>query len=167
MSQIEVATAAYRVFVSEFQSLMLGTVSKNGIPNVSYTPFVIDESKNIYIYVSGLSTHTQNLYTAPLASVMFIEDELQSQQIFARRRLTYDCSAALVERDTELWNEVLQRYEERFGEIIKTFRDLPDFRIFQLKPNKGKFVIGFGAAYNVSASDLDVLTQVTDEEEID
>ena len=163
MSQIEAANSAYQTFTNECQSLMLGTVSVDGTPNVSYAPFVMDESKNIYVYVSGLSVHTKNLYAVPKASVMFIEDESKSQQIFARRRLTFECSATFVERETELWNQVIERYEERFGGIIKVFRDLPDFRIFKLQPHQGRFVIGFGAAYNIQPNDLNTLTHIRGE----
>ncbi|MBD2775230.1 HugZ family protein [Iningainema tapete] len=161
MSQFENALAAYQGFTDQFQSVMLSTVSADGLPNASYAPFVIDESKNIYIYVSGLSPHTQNLYAVPRVSVLFIDDESQTKQIFARRRLTFDCSASLVERDTELWNQIVDNFEARFGELIQMFRSLPDFRIFKLTPNNGRFVIGFGAAYEVDPNNFDTLIQIT------
>lgn len=163
MSQFETALAAYQSFTDLFQSVVISTVSADNIPNASYAPFVIDESKNIYIYVSGLSTHTQNLYAVPKASVLFIEEESQTKQIFARRRLTFDCTATLVEHDTELCNQIVDSFEARFGEIIQLLRDLPDFRIFKLTPSKGRFVIGFGAAYQVDPNDLNTLTHVTSE----
>ncbi|MBW4628091.1 MAG: pyridoxamine 5'-phosphate oxidase family protein [Brasilonema octagenarum HA4186-MV1] len=163
MSQFETALAAYQSFTDSFQSLMISTVSTDNTPNASYAPFVIDKSKNIYIYVSGLSTHTQNLHAVPKASVLFIDDESQTKQIFARRRLTFDCTATLVERETELWKQIVDSFEARFGEMIQILRDLPDFRIFQLTPSKGRFVIGFGAAYEVDPNDLSTLTHVTGE----
>jgi putative heme iron utilization protein len=161
MSQFKTALTAYQGFTDLFQSVILSTVSEDRIPNASYAPFVMDESNNIYIYVSGLSTHTQNLYSFPKVSVLFIEDESQAQQIFARRRLTFDCEAKLVEQDTNLWNQIFNRFETRFGEIIRLFRDLPDFRIFQLTPHKGRFIMGFGAAYEVDPSDLTTLVDFT------
>ncbi|NMF66547.1 HugZ family protein [Brasilonema octagenarum UFV-E1] len=163
MSQFETALAAYQSFTDSFQSLMISTVSTDNTPNASYAPFVIDKSKNIYIYVSGLSTHTQNLHAVPKASVLFIDDESQTKQIFARRRLTFDCTATLVERETELWKQIVDSFEARFGEMIQILRDLSDFRIFQLTPSKGRFVIGFGAAYEVDPNDLSTLTHVTGE----
>lgn len=157
------ALAAYQGFTDLFKSVILSTVGEDGQPNASYAPFVMDESKNIYIYVSGLSTHTQNLSTVSKASVLFIEDESQTQQIFARRRLTFECEAHLIERDTDLWNQIFARFEARFGEIIQLFRDLPDFRIFQLTPSQGRFVIGFGSAYEVDPNDLSSLVNLGDE----
>ncbi|MBW4508752.1 MAG: pyridoxamine 5'-phosphate oxidase family protein [Scytonematopsis contorta HA4267-MV1] len=161
MSQLENAQVAYQGFTEQFQSAIISTVSQEGVPNASYAPFVMDENKNIYIYVSGLSTHTQNLHAVPKVSVLFIEEESQTKQIFARRRLNFDCSATLVERETELWNLIVDNFESRFGEIIPVLRDLPDFRIFQLKPSQGRFVIGFGAAYEVDPSDFSRLIHIT------
>ncbi|MEC4816052.1 MAG: pyridoxamine 5'-phosphate oxidase family protein [Scytonema sp. PMC 1069.18] len=161
MSQFDTALAAYQDFTDLFLSVILATVSTDGIPNASYAPFVMDENKNIYIYVSGLSTHTQNLYAVPRVSVLFIEDESQTEQVFARRRLIFDCTATLVERDTEVWKQIVDRFQVRFGEMIQILRDLPDFRIFKLAPTTGRFIIGFGAAYEVDPSNPSTLKHIT------
>lgn len=160
MNKLEKVTAEYQNFIQEFQSIIISTVNEEGMPNGSYTPFIIDESKNIYIYVSGLSTHTQNLNVNPRASVMLIEDEAQTPQIFARRRLNYDCTAALIERETDEWKSIVDKFEVRFGEIIEMLRGLADFRIFKLTPHSGRFVIGFGQAYHISGDNLDKLVQI-------
>lgn len=160
MNQLEKVTAEYQKFTQEFQSIIISTVNEEGMPNGSYTPFIMDESKNIYIYVSGLSTHTQNLNVNPRASVLLIEDEAQTPQIFARRRLNYDCTATLIERETDEWKSIVDKFEVRFGEIIEMLRGLADFRIFKLTPHSGRFVIGFGQAYHISGDNLDKLVQI-------
>lgn len=163
MSKFEQAQAAYATFLDDISSLMLATCDRDGQPNASYAPFVTDDDRNFYIYISGLSAHTQNLTETGKASIMAIEDEATTQQIFARGRLTFECSAAEVERETPAWNAIADRFEERFGKIIEVFRPLADFRIIQLVPSSGRFVIGFGAAYDVSGDNLDRLVQVTGE----
>jgi putative heme iron utilization protein len=161
MSQLENVQAEYEKFTDEFSSIIISTVNEQGIPNASYTPFVIDELKNIYIYVSGLAIHTQNIYANPRVSVLFIDDESKTKQIFARRRLTFDCTATLLERDSDKWNKVVDQFQARFGEIIEMLRSLPDFRIFQLIPSEGRFVIGFGGIYRISGDNLDQFTPIT------
>ncbi|BAY89308.1 pyridoxamine 5'-phosphate oxidase family protein [Tolypothrix sp. PCC 7601] len=161
MSQLEQVQAEYEKFTEQFQSLIISTVNAEGMPNASYAPFVMDDSYNIYIYVSGLVAHTKNILVNPHVSVLFIEDENQANQIFARRRLTFDCTATLIERDTEQWQKIVERFQNRFGEIIEVFLGLADFRIFQLTPNQGRFVVGFGSAYNISGDNLRQLIQVT------
>ncbi|BAY10340.1 HugZ family pyridoxamine 5'-phosphate oxidase [Calothrix sp. NIES-2098] len=161
MSQLEKVQADYEKFTEQFQSVIISTVNAQGIPNASYAPFVMDNAQNIYIYVSGLSTHTKNIYDNPHVCVLFIEDEAQTNQIFARRRLSFDCTATLIERETDQWNKIVEQFQERFGEIIEVLRGLSDFRIFQLIPNEGRFVVGFGAAYHISGDNLKQLVQIT------
>ncbi|MBD2439509.1 HugZ family protein [Nostoc sp. FACHB-110] len=161
MSQLEKAQAEYEGFPQEFQSVIISTISQAGIPNSSYAPFVIDEAKNIYIYISDLATHTQNLYANPRVSVLFIDDEAKSNNIFARRRLSFDCTATLIERDTDTWLKIVDQFQDRFGEMIEIFKSLGDFRIFQLTPSAGRFVIGFGTAYKIAGDNLNQLIHIT------
>jgi heme iron utilization protein len=44
---------------------------------------------------------------------------------------------------------------------VEMFRELDDFRIIQLQPVAGRFVMGFGAAYRVDPQDLTMLVQIT------
>ncbi|MBC1240147.1 HugZ family protein [Nostoc sp. 2RC] len=161
MSQVENIQAEYEKFPEQFESIIISTISAEGIPNASYAPFVMDDAKNIYIYVSGLTTHTKNLHANPLISVLFIEDEAKSNQIFARTRLSFDCTAILIERETDKWNQIVDQFEKRFGQIIEILRGLSDFRIFQLTPREGRFVVGFGAAYRISGDNLHQLVHIT------
>ncbi|NJR69302.1 MAG: HugZ family protein [Synechococcales cyanobacterium CRU_2_2] len=163
MSKFEAAIAAYQTFTDAFQSIILSTVSLEGHPDASYAPFVMDGDRNIYIYVSGLSNHTQNLQAVPQASILFIADEQDTPQIFARKRLSYTCTAHLIEAETEQWLRIVDQFEDRFGNMIQLLRTLPDFRIFQLQPTSGRFVIGFGAAYAVDSNDLNQLIHLQGE----
>jgi len=147
----------YQAFPRQFGSVILGTASAEGIPQASYAPCIVDGDRNIYIFVSGLSAHTQNLSSTNRASVLFIEDEAKTTQLFARKRLSYDCSGTLLARGSEQWDAIAQQFAERFGKIVDVMIGLPDFRIFQLKPSSGRFVMGFGAAYDVDPNDLDKL----------
>jgi heme iron utilization protein len=161
MSQLENIQAEYEKFPEVFESVIISTVSAQAIPNASYAPFVMDDSKNIYIYVSGLSTHTKNIDVNPHVSVLFIEDEAKSNLIFARRRLSFDCTATLIERETDKWNQIVEQFQGRFGQIIEVLRGLSDFRIFRLTPSEGRFVVGFGGAYHISGDNLHQLVQIT------
>lgn len=126
----------YRTFTEPFGSVILGTANDSGQPQASYAPCVIDEARNIYVFVSGLSAHTQNLTATGKASALFIEDEAKTQQMFARKRLSYDCSAALLARDSDHWQAIAQKFSAQFGKIVEVMIELPDFRIFQLTPHQ-------------------------------
>lgn len=163
--KLAVAIATYQAFLDPqqtgLQSLMLATVGTDGRPNASYAPFIRDEAYRFYIYVSGLSTHTQNLHANPQTSILLMEDEAQARQIFARTRLSYDCTAQLIDREEPSWAGLVDGFAARFGPVVEMLRELPDFRIFQLTPVSGRFVMGFGAAYEVDVSDPSRLIHVT------
>lgn len=162
--KMERAKAAYTFLINSVRTVVLGTVSAEGIPNVNYAPFVIDEAKNIYIFVSKLSVHTSNLQANNRASVMLIEDENKTKQIFARRRLTYSCSASYVEKNSKEWENIANRFDQKFGNIIYIFRNLPSFNIIKFTPYEGLFVMDFGAAYQIYDRDLNHLISITEDE---
>ncbi|MEM6837224.1 MAG: pyridoxamine 5'-phosphate oxidase family protein [Cyanobacteria bacterium P01_C01_bin.120] len=146
--------SVYVNFPEQVQSLMLSTLTPEGQPQASYTPFVCDRDRAFYILVSGLASHTQNLQSAAKAGILLIEDEAQAQQIFARRRLMYDCTVEQIDRHDPTWAGLADKFKQRFGSLIDMLRQLPDFQIFRLMPQQGRFVIGFGAAYEVDPTDL-------------
>jgi hypothetical protein len=153
VSFTEVQTA-YENFPERVQSLLLSTVNAAGQPQASYAPFVMSSDRAFHIFVSGLSSHTQNLQANPQAGILLIEDEAQANQIFARQRLMYDCSVTLIDRQNPEWTIWADQFKARFGTLIDMLRQLPDFQIFRLTPQTGRFVLGFGAAYEVDPDDI-------------
>ncbi|NIY82959.1 heme utilization protein HutZ [Vibrio hepatarius] len=140
-------------FRQERRTLQLATVDEDGRPNVSYAPFVQNQD-GYFVLISEIARHARNLQVNPSVSIMMIEDEGSSKQLFARKRLTFDAVAKVVERDSEQWNQVIAQLKERFGEIIDGLSQLQDFVLFNFKPEHGLFVKGFGQAYQVSGDDL-------------
>lgn len=159
VSPMQEALAAYEAFPEKFQSVILATVSDQGIPHSSYAPFVMDDKKNMYILASTLAIHTQDLRTTGKASALFIEDERNSPKIFARTRLTFDCTVTDIERDTPEWTAKVNQLQDRQGEIVGMIRQLLDFHLLQLTPIGGRFVSSFGKIFDV-ADDLKTLKPV-------
>ncbi|EJU9868001.1 heme utilization protein HutZ [Vibrio vulnificus] len=140
-------------FRQERQTLQLATVDADGRPNVSYAPFVQNQ-EGYFVLISKIARHARNLLENPQVSLMMIEDEEGAKQLFARKRLTFDAVASVIERDTQLWHQVITQMEERFGEIVSGLSQLEDFVLFNLQAERGLFVKGFGQAYQVSGDDL-------------
>ncbi|KAB0465594.1 MAG: heme utilization protein HutZ [Vibrio toranzoniae] len=140
-------------FRQERRTLQLATVDEEGRPNVSYAPFVQNQ-EGYFVLISDIARHARNLKANPQVSLMMIEDEESSKQLYARKRLTFDAQASVVARETELWTQVIGQMQERFGEIIDGLSQLQDFSLFNLKAENGLFVKGFGQAYQVSGDDL-------------
>lgn len=131
------------------QSLLLSTMNSEGFPEISYAPYFSDQPGVFYIFISELARHTKNLSTSPRASVMFIADEGDSQNLFARERLTYRCSAEEVEPQKDEYKQVLNGMEDQFGNIMAMLKTLPDFHLFRLEAFEGSYVVGFGKAYEI------------------
>lgn len=149
-------------FLGGVKTLQMATVSVSGEPEASYAPFVRTGDNAFYICVSDLSRHTGHLAATCRASILLIEDESASSQLFARRRLVFECGAELVERDATRWGMVMDLFERKFGEVTGLIRPLADFRLFALAPRRGTFVKGFGQAFRIAGPALDALRQVND-----
>ncbi len=135
------------------QTLQLATITKDGLPHVSYTPFAFDKA-GYYILVSDLAAHGQNLKTTKNVSIMMVEDESQAKSVHARKRLTFDTTAQHIDKETEEGKAGVAALVERFGEMAQNLANLGDFNLYKLTPSSGRYVKGFGQAFNVSGNDL-------------
>lgn len=147
--ELNAYSAACRALQDGKQSVLLSTSNPERNPEISYAPAVRDKVGNFYIFVSELAAHTANLISHPICSVLFIQDEQESRNIFARERLTYQCDVERVERDSAEGVQILEMMERELGQTVKLLRGLPDFHLFRLKPTCGSYVVGFGKAFEV------------------
>ena len=154
------ARAGYETLLNGFQSIQLGTANQAGVPEASYSPSVADEEGNFYVHVSELASHTSNLRDCARASVLIIEDESTAENLFARKRVAYQCSALLIERHSNEWESIVDKFEEKFGKIIGFLKTMEDFHLFKLTPKSGRLVLGFGQAYDVCGSGMKNLSHV-------
>ncbi|GAK87641.1 pyridoxamine 5'-phosphate oxidase-related putative heme iron utilization protein [Vibrio ponticus] len=135
------------------QTLQLATISEEGIPNATYAPFAFDK-QGYYILVSDIAAHGKNLKTNRNVSILMIEDEGESKQIYARKRLTFDTKAQLISKQSDDWIKGVAALRHRFGDIIDNLSQLGDFNLYRLVPEPGRYVKGFGQAFEVSGNDL-------------
>lgn len=135
------------------KTLQLATISPEGIPNATYAPFAFD-NKAYYILVSDIAAHGRNLKLNKQVSILMVEDESDTKQMYARKRLTFDTHAQLIEKHTDAWQRGVSALESRFGEIVENLSQLGDFNLYQLIPDTGRYVKGFGQAFEISGDDL-------------
>ncbi len=144
-----------RRLLNGFKTLLMSTVSAEGVPDASYSPFVRMEDDYFYVYVSGLSRHTSNLEVTGLVSLLFVEDERDAKQLFARRRLSFDCRVKLIPRDSAKWKDVMENFSRKFRDVIDVIQPLGDFKLFCIVPKSGVYVRGFGQAYRFTGATLE------------
>lgn len=135
------------------QTLLFATATRNGLPELSVAPFVRDQNNCFYIYVSDLAGHTANLRANPLASVLFIRPEAESPNLFARERAIFSCEVREVTQQEQHYAVRLEALTVKFGETVKLLSTLPDFHLFAITPQSGRYIQGFGQAYQINLKD--------------
>jgi len=134
-------------FRDQHRTVLIASTAPDGTPDASYAPFVSDHQHDIYVFVSRLAAHTNNLLISGQASLMYIANESQSPNLFARQRLVYQCSVEEIQATSEQYPALLAQMTDSFGAILKTLRQLPDFHLLRLTPHSGRYIEGFGRAY--------------------
>ncbi|EJJ25997.1 putative heme iron utilization protein [Rhizobium sp. CF142] len=112
------------------------------------------------ILVSALSTHTKALAADARASLLTGEPGKGDPLAYAR--LTTQCRAEQVERDTPLHARIRTRFLNRHAKA-KLYIDFPDFRFFRLIPQSASLNGGFGRAYILDGSDLVIHSRANDD----
>lgn len=143
----DVVSEQYQALLEKTQSLQLSSL-KGDQPEASYAPF-IRQGRALYIFVSELACHTSNLLSHAKAGVMLIEDEGQAKNLFARKRITFNCRVEQVATDSAEYPLLLDQMELRLGNTMSLLRSLSDFRLLRLVPVEGRFITGFGKAYEI------------------
>ena len=148
------AREAKNKLFADMQTITLSTLSKSNEPNSSYAPSFVDNDGNFFIYISSLSKHTLNLIDNPKLSAMIIEDESKAENIFARKRFTISAEASIIDRDSDIWINIMAKMESKFGETITFLKDMTDFHLFKIVPNEGLLVHGFARAFKFNGEKL-------------
>ncbi len=145
---------------AHLSTVVLGTASADGEPDSSVAAALLDRDGAFVIYISGLAAHTRNLRANPRASVLLAESESAATPPLARRRLTFSCTASPVARETPDHAALVTAFRAKFGSVIDVVAGLPDFQLVRLLPQRGRVVVGFGAAFEVDPHDWSKLTPV-------
>lgn len=146
-------------FLETFQTLVMASITPEGGPHASTAPYVRMES-DFYILISTVAQHGRNLLVNPNVSLLFVEDESQCIQPFARKRVTIEASATEIMREDDFFERVIDLLKDRFdSELITSLSQMGDFHLFKLSPKSGSVVMGFGKAYRLD-SNLEVMTQI-------
>lgn len=135
------------------KTLMMATQTEDAAPHISYSPYALIEGK-YYVFLSALAEHTRHLTERPQASVMLIEDEQDTRNLYARTRLSWVAQARVIARQTPLFDAAIGQLKTRTGQTIDLLVSLNDFDLFELAPVHGRLVLGFGQAYQIKPEDL-------------
>jgi putative heme iron utilization protein len=141
--------------LSEMSSVILATCYDDGTPLASYTPYFFDQERSgLWILVSELAGHAKNLRQSAKCSALVLRDEKESQQIYLRERCQYEMHVRGCDRSEPDWRRGCDGLIERHGHLIDTLEGLADFQLFFLAPVSGRYIVGFGRAFELKPGSL-------------
>ena len=127
-------------------TVILSTINKDGRVETSYSPYFFD-GNDYYVLISDLAPHSQNMKTNPDISFIIIDDESKTKNIYARRRLTSQALAEIVDKKSPLFAEIIDQLAKRVSKMVYMLCEMNDFNLFKITPTSGRIVIGFGKTY--------------------
>ncbi|MET4559130.1 putative heme iron utilization protein [Lysinibacillus parviboronicapiens] len=143
---IEKIKQDYEVFIQGKKSCVLSLINAEGKPFSSTTPFV-RVNRKFYIYISRIAEHFQLLEQAQFVDVLCVADEAITSNSFAAERARWQCTPKHLGSDGH--EEVFAIFDKvHSAPMMKLLRTL-DFSLFELTPIEGRYVIGFGKAFDI------------------
>jgi len=152
--QLEEINSQLNYLLQNQKSLYIASLDSNGIPHCSTTPFLIQNQK-IYILLSELSLHCQNILAQSELSILIAEDEGATEEIFARTRVNWTVQQTEILRETQTFDEILELMKNHLSPVVKMLKSLKDFHLFELEPKAGRLILGFGKAFNLEGFNID------------
>ncbi len=135
----------YLQFVESRNTLVLSMFDADGSPFSSCAPFVKKDGK-FYIYISEVAEHFHLLEKSECVDVLLIADESETKNAFATERARWKCIPRNIGNDGH--DSIFALFNETHGKaMIDMLRGL-DFSLFELTPHQGRYVIGFGLAFD-------------------
>lgn len=136
----------YKLFLSKKNTAVISMKDDKGEPFSSCAPFILKDN-NLYIYISEVASHHKYLVNNAQVDVMLTADQADSNNPFATERARFSCHPETIEDDDAVFDEFTNRFNPS---LINMLRKLGDFTLFRLTPISGRYVVGFGLAFDTT-----------------
>jgi putative heme iron utilization protein len=136
----------------------LGTIH-NGEPNLAMMAVAVENDFSaFYIHVSKLGKHTGDMEKDPRVSLLLTEADDGRADPQTLARVSINGTVEMLLLTDSHYAQIKQAYLARFPEAEQLF-SLGDFNLWKISPKGGRFVAGFGKAFNLVP---EVLKKVSD-----
>ena len=126
----------------------LGTIHE-GEPNQAMVAIALESDFSaFYIHVSRLGKHTTDMEQNPHVSLLIMEADDRRPDPQTLARVSIQGTAEILPRNSSDYMQVKELYISRFPEAEQLF-SLGDFNLWKITPKSGRFVAGFGRAFNL------------------
>ena len=131
----------------------LGTLHE-GEPNLAMVAYAFAEDFSaFYLHVSKLGKHTTDMERDPRVSLLIAETDDRRPDPQTLARVSMRGTAEVLPRTEPGYPQIKKLYLMRFPEAEQLF-SLGDFNLWRITPKGGRYVAGFGRAFNLGPETL-------------
>jgi len=139
--------------IRETRIAALGTI-RDGKQNLAMVaPAFENDFSAFYIHVSRLGKHTVDMEQNPHISLLITETDDHRPDPQTLARVSFQGRVEILSRNAAEYARVKDLYLKRFSEAEQLF-SLGDFNLWRIAPTGGKYVAGFGRAFNLAPAAL-------------
>ncbi|WP_409368408.1 pyridoxamine 5'-phosphate oxidase family protein [Lysinibacillus sp. 38-6] len=139
----------YEIFIQGKKACVLSFVDADGKPFSSTTPFVRLNGK-FYVYISRIAEHFKLMEQSQFVDLICVADEAVTANPFATERARWQCTPTYLGNDG--YEDVFALFDEvHNAKMMQLLRTL-DFSLFELTPLEGRYVVGFGKAFDIDVT---------------
>jgi heme iron utilization protein len=126
---------------------VLSTISLDvpGYPFGSVAPYCLDENGLPIVYISHIAQHTRNIMADPRLSLTVVEEDMNSDDVQARGRVTCIANGRQVDESVE--NAGVSARYFRYFPSSRQYDRTHDFTFFRLELVRIRFIGGFGQIF--------------------
>jgi len=129
-------------------------------PQISMTAFACaDDFSEFYIHVSKLAQHTMDMIKDKRVSLLIAEADDGRHDPQTLARISLRAYAEIIQNGEPGYTLIKQKYLAKFPASAALFT-LADFSLWRIKPRGGRFVAGFGKAYNITTDALQKISKI-------
>ena len=134
------------IIEGDYEISILGTLGQEGYPFLSKIQPMYDNNK-IYILISDLSEHTQNIISNKKVSFYFSVKEINNTKLNnPRLTLNGEISKLELNKNNSKYIDLLKNYQ-KIEKGSKMWGMFSDFNFYLFTPYRALFIEGFGEAY--------------------
>ena len=134
------------ILQGKYQQCVLGTLDQSGYPYLSKT-LPLYYKKKLFLLLSDLSDHTENLKINKKVSIYFAQEEIHKEKLNnPRLTLLGTIEKIKLNKNDDLFRKLLKNYI-LIEKSAKMWGEFLDFNFYKFNILNSLYVKGFGKAY--------------------
>ncbi len=134
------------ILQGKYQQCVLGTLDQSGYPYLSKT-LPLYYKKKLFLLLSDLSDHTENLKINKKVSIYFAQEEIHKEKLNnPRLTLLGTIEKIKLNKNDDLFRKLLKNYI-LIEKSAKMWGEFLDFNFYEFNIKDSLYVKGFGKAY--------------------